>query len=172
MTLREMIFDDGIKFILAGGKGGVGKTSCAGAIAVLSARHGYRTLVLSTDPAHSLSDSFDQNLAGGEIIEIAGIDKLWGMEINANKGMADFQDVMSSGEAGPEAAMAAQLLGDMGGMSPPGSDEAMAFGKMLEFLEDSSYDRVVFDTAPTGHTLKLLEVPDLLDSWLGKILTL
>jgi arsenite-transporting ATPase len=57
-------------------------------------------------------------------------------------------------------------------MAPPGSDEAMAFGKILEFIEDSSYDRVIFDTAPTGHTLKLLELPDLLDSWLGKILTL
>ncbi len=48
----------------------------------------------------------------------------------------------------------------------------MAFGKILEFIEDASYDRVIFDTAPTGHTLKLLELPDLLDSWLGKMLTL
>jgi arsenite-transporting ATPase len=48
----------------------------------------------------------------------------------------------------------------------------MAFGKMLEFIEDSSYDRIIFDTAPTGHTLKLLELPELLDSWLGKLLTL
>jgi arsenite-transporting ATPase len=68
--------------------------------------------------------------------------------------------------------MAASLMGDMTGMAPPGSDEAMAFGKILEFIEDSSYDRVIFDTAPTGHTLKLLELPDLLDSWLGKMLTL
>ena len=60
----------------------------------------------------------------------------------------------------------------MSGMAPPGSDEAMAFGKILEFIEDSSYDRVIFDTAPTGHTLKLLELPDILDSWLGKLLTL
>jgi arsenite-transporting ATPase len=79
---------------------------------------------------------------------------------------------MGDGAVGPEAQMAAGLMGDMTGMAPPGSDEAMAFGKILEFLEDSSYDRVIFDTAPTGHTLKLLELPDLLDSWLGKILTL
>lgn len=172
MTLRDIIYNDDIKFILAGGKGGVGKTSSAGAIALLSARHGYRTLVLSTDPAHSLSDSFDQNLSGGEEIPIEGVDKLWGMEISTEKGMEQFQDAMGSGAVGPEGQMAAQLLGDMGGMSPPGSDEAMAFGKMLEYLEDTSYDRVIFDTAPTGHTLKLLEVPDLLDSWLGKIITL
>jgi len=172
MTLRDIIYKDTIKFILSGGKGGVGKTSSAGAMAVLSARHGFRTLVLSTDPAHSLSDSFDQDLSGGEIVPIEGFDNLWGMEISTEKGMEEFQQVMGDGAIGPEAQMAAGLMGDMTGMAPPGSDEAMAFGKILEFIEDSSYDRVIFDTAPTGHTLKLLELPDLLDSWLGKILTM
>jgi arsenite-transporting ATPase len=172
MTLRNIVYQDTIKFILSGGKGGVGKTSCAGAMAVLSARHGFRTLVLSTDPAHSLSDSFDQDLSGGEVVPIEGFDNLWGMEISTEKGMQQFQDVIGEGAAGPEAQMAASLMGDMTGMAPPGSDEAMAFGKILEFIEDSSYDRVIFDTAPTGHTLKLLELPDLLDSWLGRILTL
>ncbi|TXT54771.1 MAG: putative arsenical pump-driving ATPase [Candidatus Thorarchaeota archaeon] len=172
MTLKDVIYKDSIKFILSGGKGGVGKTSCAGAMAVLSAQQGYRTLVLSTDPAHSLSDSFDQNLAGGEVIPIQGVDNLWGMEISTEKGMAEFQSAMGGGAGGPEMQMASQFMGDVGGMAPPGSDEAMAFGKILEFIEDSSYDRVIFDTAPTGHTLKLLELPELLDSWLGKILTL
>ena len=172
MTLKDIIYKDSIKFILSGGKGGVGKTSCAGAMALLSAGHGYRTLVLSTDPAHSLSDSFDQNLSGGEVVQIEGVDKLFGLEIDTEKGMKEFQQTLGSKQAGPDMQMVSQLLGDMDGMSPPGSDEAMAFGKMLEFLEDSSYDRVIFDTAPTGHTLKLLELPDLLDSWLGKILTL
>jgi arsenite-transporting ATPase len=171
-SLREIIGDDHIKFVLSGGKGGVGKTSCAGAMAVLSARRGLRTLVISTDPAHSLSDSFDQNLSGGDPVPIEGFDNLWGMEIDTEKGMKEFQDNIGGGGAGPEMEMAASLLGDMSGMSPPGSDEAMAFGKILEFIEDSSYDRVIFDTAPTGHTLKLLELPDLLDSWLGKMLTL
>lgn len=172
MTLGDIIYKDSIKFILSGGKGGVGKTSCAGAMALLSAGHGYRTLVLSTDPAHSLSDSFDQNLSGGEVVPIEGVDRLFGLEIDTEKGMKEFQQALGSKRSGPEMQMVSQLLGDMDGMSPPGSDEAMAFGKMLEFLEDSSYDRVIFDTAPTGHTLKLLELPDLLDSWLGKILTL
>ncbi|MFW9868283.1 MAG: ArsA family ATPase [Candidatus Thorarchaeota archaeon] len=172
MTLRDIIYKDTVKFILSGGKGGVGKTSTAGAMAVLSARHGFRTLVLSTDPAHSLSDSFDQDLSGGEVIPIQGFDNLWGMEVNTAKGMEQFQQAMGEGTIGPEAQMAAGLMGDMTGMAPPGSDEAMAFGKILEFIEDSSYDRVIFDTAPTGHTLKLLELPDLLDSWLGKILTM
>jgi arsenite-transporting ATPase len=172
MTLEDIVYKDTVRFILSGGKGGVGKTSCAGAMAVLSAKHGFRTLVLSTDPAHSLSDSFNQDLSGGEIIPIDGVDRLWGMEINTEKGMEDFQKAMSGQMGGPEVAMASDLMGDFTGMSPPGSDEAMAFGKILEFLEDSSYDRVIFDTAPTGHTLKLLELPDLLDSWLGKMLTL
>jgi arsenite-transporting ATPase len=172
MTLHDIIYNDTIRFILSGGKGGVGKTTCAGAMAVLSAEHGFRTLVISTDPAHSLSDSFNQNLSGGEVIPIEGAEKLWGMEIDTEKGMNQFQDMLGSGAAGAEGQMASQLMGDMGGMSPPGSDEAMAFGKILEFVEDASYDRVIFDTAPTGHTLKLLELPDMLDSWLGRILTL
>jgi arsenite-transporting ATPase len=172
MAIKDIVFNDNIKFILSGGKGGVGKTSCAGAMAVLSAGQGFRTLVLSTDPAHSLSDSFDQDLSGGEIVAIQGFDNLWGMEIDTEKGMKEFENTIGSGAAGPEMEMASQLMGDISTMSPPGSDEAMAFGKMLEFLEDSSYDRVIFDTAPTGHTLKLLELPDLLDSWLGRILTL
>ncbi len=172
MTLADIVYNDSVKFILSGGKGGVGKTSCAGAMAVLSANRGFRTLVLSTDPAHSLSDSFDQDLSGGEVIPIEGFKNLWGMEINTEKGMQDFQKVLGESSMGPGTEMAASLMGDMTGMAPPGSDEAMAFGKILEFIEDSSYDRVIFDTAPTGHTLKLLELPDLLDSWLGKMLTL
>ncbi len=171
-TIKEIVESDTIKFILSGGKGGVGKTSCAGALAVLSAKRGLRTLVLSTDPAHSLSDSFAQDLSGGEPVPVKGFDNLWGMEIDTEKGMQEFQETLGSGAAGPDMQMASNLLGDMSGMSPPGSDEAMAFGKILEFIEDSSYDRVIFDTAPTGHTLKLLELPDLLDSWLGKVLTL
>jgi len=172
MILKEIVETDTIKFILSGGKGGVGKTSCAGAVALLSARRGLRTLVLSTDPAHSLSDSFEQDLSGGDPVPINGFDNLWGMEIDTEKGMKEFQENLGTGAAGPDMEMASNLLGDMSGMSPPGSDEAMAFGKILEFIEDSSYDRVVFDTAPTGHTLKLLELPELLDSWLGKMLTL
>lgn len=172
ISLKEIVKNKTIKFILSGGKGGVGKTSCAGALALLSARQGLRTLVVSTDPAHSLSDSFDQNLSGGDPVPIDGFDKLWGMEIDTEKGMREFQDSIGEGAAGQDMAMASSLLGDVSGMAPPGSDEAMAFGKMLEFIEDASYDRVVFDTAPTGHTLKLLELPDLLDSWLGKMLTL
>ncbi|NHJ13725.1 MAG: arsenic-transporting ATPase [Candidatus Thorarchaeota archaeon] len=170
MTIRDIVYNENIKFILSGGKGGVGKTSTAGALALLSAKHGLRTLVLSTDPAHSLSDSFNQDLSGGEIIPIQGVDNLWGMEISSEKGMQDFQSAMGGG--GMEMEMASQLLGDVGDMTPPGSEEAMAFGKILEFLDDISYDRVIFDTAPTGHTLKLLELPELLDSWLGRIITM
>ncbi|RDE12672.1 MAG: arsenic-transporting ATPase [Candidatus Thorarchaeota archaeon] len=172
LTLADIVYKDSLRFILSGGKGGVGKTSCAAAMALLSARHGYRTLVLSTDPAHSLSDSFDQNLSGGDIVPIQGVDRLSGLEIQTEKAMKEFQQSLGDSKAGPEMEAASMLLGDVGGMAPPGSDEAMAFGKMLEFIEDSSYDRIIFDTAPTGHTLKLLELPELLDSWLGKLLTM
>ena len=117
MTLADIVYNDSVKFILSGGKGGVGKTSCAGAMAVLSANRGFRTLVLSTDPAHSLSDSFDQDLSGGEVIPIEGFKNLWGMEINTEKGMQDFQRTLGESSMGPGTEMAASLMGDMTGMA-------------------------------------------------------
>ncbi|MEM4734944.1 MAG: ArsA family ATPase [Candidatus Thorarchaeota archaeon] len=172
MTVSRIVYDPDVRFILSGGKGGVGKTSCAAAISILSAEQGLRTLIVSTDPAHSLSDSFDQNLSGGEAVAIEQVRDLWGMEVDTKKGMREFQKSIGSGVLGEETSMAIALIGDLDSMTPPGADEAMSFGKMLEFISDNSYDRIVFDTAPTGHTLKLLELPDLLDSWIGKIVTM
>lgn len=63
-----------------------------------------------------------------------------------------------------------ESFSDMAELNPPGLDEAIAFGKVLEYIDNSEFDIVVFDTAPTGHTLKLLSIPDMLSGWLGKIL--
>ncbi len=166
MTLADIITNDNIRFIFAGGKGGVGKTSTASAIAIKSAELGFRTLVLSTDPAHSLSDSLNQDISGGEIIPVEGVPNLYGLELNTEKALEETRSYLSM-------QMEGQLPGfeDLTSLTPPGSDEAMAFAKVLEFIENPQFDRIVFDTAPTGHTLRLLSLPEMLDSWVGKLIT-
>ncbi|KAM7267282.1 hypothetical protein ACFE04_009448 [Oxalis oulophora] len=184
---EEMASGTNRKYYLLGGKGGVGKTSCAASLAVKFANNGHPTLVVSTDPAHSLSDSFAQDLTGGTLVAVDGPDSpLFALEINPEKareefrsaaksnggtGVKDFMDGMGLG------VLAEQLgelkLGELLDTPPPGLDEAIAISKVIQFLELEEYNkftRIVFDTAPTGHTLRLLSLPDFLDASIGKIL--
>ncbi|MBK5112336.1 MAG: ArsA family ATPase [Candidatus Heimdallarchaeota archaeon] len=210
MSLKEILEKKNLRYLFLGGKGGVGKTISASAIAIELTKHFERVLIVSTDPAHSLSDCFDYDLSGGEPVLIESVEgTLYGMELEAEKGMEQFQQMSAMGmpgmadaglpgfgvpggakevefddeitddqkSEGPSMAgfdiqdalgMGADLLGS--DSVPPGSDEAFAFGKLLELIESSEYDIVVFDTAPTGHTLRLLSLPDYLDSFIGRII--
>ena len=170
MTLLKLLEKDSLRFLLFGGKGGVGKTSNAAASALWAAEHGRETLVISTDPAHSLGDSFDQNLSGGEVIPIKGVKNLFGMEIDPRKAFEQYREMTQQGEAGEMGGMMG--LEEFTDMNAPGSDEALAFSKVLEFIQECEYDLVVFDTAPTGHTLRLLGLPEMLDSFFGKLIKL
>ncbi|XVF75569.1 hypothetical protein PTKIN_Ptkin13bG0197400 [Pterospermum kingtungense] len=187
-------FDDMVsgtqrKYYMLGGKGGVGKTSCAASLAVKFANNGHHTLVVSTDPAHSLSDSFAQDLTGGTLVPVEGPDfPLFALEINPDKAREEFQDATKkNGGSGVKEFMdgmglgmlVEQLgdlkLGELLDTPPPGLDEAIAISKVMQFLESPQYSmftRIVFDTAPTGHTLRLLSLPDFLDASIGKILKL
>lgn len=188
-------FDDMVagterKYYMLGGKGGVGKTSCAASLAVKFANNGHPTLVVSTDPAHSLSDSFAQDLTGGALVQVDGPDyPLFALEINPEKAREDFRDAakQNGGSTGVKDFMDGmglgmivdQLgelkLGELLDTPPPGLDEAIAISKVIQFLESQEYNmftRIVFDTAPTGHTLRLLSLPDFLDASIGKILKL
>ncbi|KAJ8765967.1 hypothetical protein K2173_020483 [Erythroxylum novogranatense] len=187
-------FDDMVsgtqrKYYMLGGKGGVGKTSCAASLAVKFANNGHPTLVVSTDPAHSLSDSFAQNLAGGKLVPVEGPEyPLFALEINPEKAREEFRTVsQNDGGSGVKDFMQGmglgmivdQLgelkLGELLDTPPPGLDEAIAISKVMQFLESEEYNmftRIVFDTAPTGHTLRLLSLPDFLDASIGKILKL
>jgi arsenite-transporting ATPase len=168
MTLTSLLEKESLKFLLFGGKGGVGKTSNAAASALWAAEHGRETLVISTDPAHSLGDSFAQNLSGGEVIPIKGVKNLFGMEIDPRKAFAEYQKMTQQSEMPEMEGMMG--LTDFSDMTAPGADEALAFSKVLEFIQECEYDLVIFDTAPTGHTLRLLGLPEMLDSFFGKLI--
>ncbi|WP_432764851.1 ArsA family ATPase [Halobaculum limi] len=179
------------EYVLYGGKGGVGKTTCAAATALASAHDGVSTLVVSTDPAHSLSDTLGTKIPARPS-RIREDVPLYAAEIDPDAAMEEglFGEGAVGGEGGPDAAEGAGAgananpLGGLGGMgeamgdSPmggmlggtmPGADEAAAMRQLLEHLDDPRFDRVVVDTAPTGHTLRLLQLPEMLDSMVGRI---
>ncbi|XP_078427564.1 ATPase GET3B-like [Wolffia australiana] len=185
----EMIAGTQRKYYMLGGKGGVGKTSCAASLAVKFANSGHPTIVVSTDPAHSLSDSFAQDVSGGMLVPIDGMDSpLFALEINPEKAREEFRsatqnnggtgvkDFMDSMGLGMLAEQLGELkLGELLDSPPPGLDEAIAISKVMQFVESDEYkmfSRIVFDTAPTGHTLRLLSLPDFLDKSIGKIMAL
>ncbi|KAI5058931.1 hypothetical protein GOP47_0025250 [Adiantum capillus-veneris] len=188
-NFEQMALGTTRKYYMLGGKGGVGKTSLAASLAVKFANNGHSTLVVSTDPAHSLSDSFAQDLTGGMPVSVEGPDSdLFAMEINPEQARAEFRaatskdggsgvkDFMDSMGLGGWVEQLGELkLGELLDTPPPGLDEAIAIAKVIQFIqapEYSKFTRIVFDTAPTGHTLRLLSLPDFLDASIGKILKL
>jgi arsenite-transporting ATPase len=176
MELKEMLLN--LKIIMFGGKGGVGKTTCASSSAIWAAEHGRNTLIISTDPAHSLGDSLGINLPPGEPTPIPGINNLTALEIDPKKNLAEYKGLTSvnpmEGMNMPglmEGIPMMEDLQDLTSMNPPGIDEAFALLKVLEIIEtEHDYDLVIFDTAPTGHTLRFLSLPETLSGWIGKLL--
>ena len=178
------------KYYMVGGKGGVGKTSLSSSLAVKFATAGHHTLLVSTDPAHSLSDSLAQDVTGGLPVAVEGTDgMMYAMEVDPDQAKAEFaafakqadvsagaKDFMSSVGLGGLADQLGDLkLGELLDTPPPGLDEGIAIAKVVQFIKDEKYakfTRIVFDTAPTGHTLRLLSLPDFLDASIGKIVRL
>ncbi|MFB1066152.1 ArsA family ATPase [Natrinema sp. H-ect4] len=167
--------------ICYGGKGGVGKTTCAAATGLSLAAAGRRTLVVSTDPAHSLADSFEADI-GPEPTELEAPTLLEGTETAATRKPDDDRSgSLWAVEIDPETqreryeklarALAADLrsagisLSDaeveelFAGGAPAGSDEIAALDLLVEYVDSDEWDVVVFDTAPTGHTLRLFDMP-------------
>ncbi|GAA0537764.1 TRC40/GET3/ArsA family transport-energizing ATPase [Halorubrum ejinorense] len=175
---------DAPDYVLYGGKGGVGKTTMAAATGLASAAGGVRTLVVSTDPAHSLSDTYetdipaepaqireDMPLYAAEIDPDAAVEEgMFGADADPLGGLGEMGDAMG-GMGGPEGEDGEGLGGLLGG-TMPGADEAAAMRQLLEYLDDPRFDRVVVDTAPTGHTLRLLQLPEIMDSMLGRVMKL
>ncbi len=162
---------DETTFMFIGGKGGVGKTSISSATALWLAEQGKKTLIVSTDPAHSLSDSLEVPI-GAYPREIKT--NLFAVEIDPDEAMAQKQAVLDAQKANStsESLMGLDFLSDQMDIasSAPGADEAAAFEVFMSVMTSNEYDVVVFDTAPTGHTLRLLSFPDVMDSWVGKMM--
>lgn len=148
-------------YLFFSGKGGVGKTSMACTHAVRMAEEGKRTLIVTTDPASNLADVFEQPI-GHQIIAIRGIENLWAMEIDSD---AATQEYIDRAMAPIRAAFPAEIVQVMEEqMSGPCTAEVAAFDRFTDFLEvptseETGFDVVIFDTAPTGHTIRLLELP-------------
>ena len=172
------------RFILVGGKGGVGKTTSSSALAVACAERGHNTLIVSTDPAHSLGDALDIDLSSGEVARIEGIAgaSLYAVEVKVDEAVLEFKRLVSglaageSGGGGSSTDIGIADFADVFDVVPPGVDELIALAKIVALARSDSYglhfDRVIVDTAPTGHTLRLLTFPEFLDRFIERLLIL
>jgi arsenite-transporting ATPase len=156
-----------LKLIIFGGKGGVGKTSCAIATA-LALSENFKTLLISTDPAHSVSDCLEQKI-GFKVVKVEHTANLSAIEVVADEALSEFK--------GAHQSQLKKLLetstnfdnadiDDMLTLSIPGIDEIMSFKTIIDFIEEGNYDKYVVDTAPTGHALRLIASPKMLDAWI------
>lgn len=187
-NLDGLIGNNELKFVFVGGKGGVGKTTSSSAIAAQlslsinqTSKSNKRVLLISTDPAHSLSDAFRMKFSNVPTPILPDLPNLEVMEVNPQETMK--KELSSWGD------LARELGYDPGGNDEgetagigekihsfqqwlsgiPGIDEATALSSAIEHIESGRYDMIVFDTAPTGHTLKLLELPQILQVGLEKL---
>lgn len=149
------------QYIFFSGKGGVGKTSMACTNAVRMAEEGKKTLIVTTDPASNLADVFEQPI-GHQITQIQGISNLWAMEIDSDKATQEYIDRAMEPIRAAFPPQIVQVMEEQ--MSGPCTSEVAAFDRFTDFLEvpagdEKIFDVVIFDTAPTGHTIRLLELP-------------
>jgi len=158
------------RILFFGGKGGVGKTTSASAVALAASRRGKRVLLVSTDPAHSTSDIFETPFTSAEREILPG---LFGLEIDVDLELRRYVDRVKeqiakvfSAEVLKKSERQIELAASM-----PGAESVALFDRMTELMIDRKdvYDLLVFDTAPTGHTLRLLQSPELLVTWVSAL---
>jgi len=159
------------KIIFFGGKGGVGKTTCSASYALYQAKRGLKTLLVSTDPAHSTSDIFETKINDTISNLLPNLDAI---EISGEKESKKYMDsVRVSLKQIVSPIIVEQINKQIDAASiSPGTEEAALFDKMIEIIIEKvdEYDRIIFDTAPTGHTLRLLSLPELLGAWLDSLI--
>lgn len=168
---------EGRSFIIFGGKGGVGKSVIGAASALHLARTNQvqKVLIFSTDPAHSLSHAFGQDI-GNRITRVGQLDNLYALEIEGKELLEDFKRELRDDieEAfnrflggGVDIKFDREIMQELFSMTPPGLDELMALRKILDFLKDGEYDLFILDSAASGHLLRFLELPHLARQWLN-----
>jgi len=167
MALAELLRKK-LRLVLFGGKGGVGKTTCASACALYFSLCGRTTALLSSDPAHSLSDCLDMKLEG--LSQVPGHPLLLAEEMDSQKALRGFKKRFAeeiqrffTTSTNLDDEDASELIN----LPLPGLDELMGLMSLMDYLrERKDIDLFVMDTAPTGHTLRLLAVPDMVDDWI------
>jgi arsenite-transporting ATPase len=189
-TVKGLIADPRLRLVMFGGKGGVGKTTCAAAAALEAAKApGRRVLLISTDPAHSLGDVLDQTFSDAARRIRGGPRNLMVRELDAGRALREVRDrvaaaiqqlfrrVSAQGVIGGTVAEHDhRVMRDLIELAPPGIDEVVAVVEIVESLEsvaDSSrFDLIVMDTAPTGHALRLIETPALVHEWVKVLMAI
>lgn len=158
-----------MRILLYTGKGGVGKTSVSAATAVRCAELGYRTAVLSTDPAHSLGDSFDRRI-GSQLVEL--MPNLWGQEIDLLSQMDQYWGTVLSYLNALFAWQGMDSLVAEETAVLPGMEELASLLQITSLADSGNYDVIIIDAAPTGSTLQLLSFPDMARWYIEKIFPL
>ncbi len=144
------------KFLFYSGKGGVGKTTMSCATAIHYAKEGKKTLVITTDPASNLADVFEQPI-GHKITPIKSIKNLSAMELDPDKATNEYKERTLSPLRGLIPIESFRILEEQ--LNSPCTAEMASFDRFTDFVQDGKFEVVIFDTAPTGHTLRLLELP-------------
>ena len=191
--------NDPPKVVICGGKGGVGKTTTASSLAVSMAMKGHKVALISTDPAHSLGDAIDMNLKGGHLVDcpLIGVPattttsnnnrqgSLSVMEIDPTSALNEFKTTVdrlvgtntkNKEAAGDDGSWTSgigstlQELQEVFDTLPAGTDEVVALAKIVNIIKNGDFDRIVLDTAPTGHTLRMLSTPSFLADLMERLL--
>lgn len=175
-ALSDWMPKDGMKYLFTGGKGGVGKTAIAAAMAHdLAVNHSKRTLLASLNPVHSLSSIFDQKLAGGTVREVQGVPNLHALEVEIDDAVDEYKKTTSKRlheffkwaeipiEPGPFIDIAT---------TNPAFHEAAVFDKVMDIVTSlgTEYDAVVFDTAAVANAVRLIGLSKIYGLWLARML--
>ncbi|TMB50669.1 MAG: arsenic transporter, partial [Chloroflexi bacterium] len=158
------------RYVMFGGKGGLGKTTFSAATGYWLAQHGKRVLVFSVDPQASLSDIFQMDIFGKGPVKV--MDNLWAQEIDADRHIREYQDEVR-----------AKIL-EMYGLdkvpdeiedyiaaasAEPAMEESAIFDSVVDILSEGDYDYYIYDLVPLGHALYYLSMAKVYDEWIGKI---
>ena len=178
------------KVVICGGKGGVGKTTTSAALAVTMAAQGHNVALISTDPAHSLGDAIDMNLQGGKLVDcpligvptmnVGEAGSLSVLEVDPSAALGQFKGVVDQliggggddggSSQGSELKNTLRELEQVFDTLPAGTDEVVALAQVVNLVKKGGFDRIVLDTAPTGHTLRMLSTPAFIADLIDRLL--